>query len=154
MSDTTTTAPAHAPLAPELSDRGPEVAASLTRTLAILGASSVAIGGLAAVATPSPGVRAFGRQTAAWGAINLAIAGFGAWRAQAHPAVAAGLRRTLLFNAGLDVTYVATGAHIASHRTTFGGRIAPESARGHGLAVVGQGLALMVLDLTYARRLG
>jgi hypothetical protein len=56
-------------------------------------------------------------------------------------------------NAGLDVVYVAAGAHVAHHRTTFGDRVAPDAARGHGLAVVGQGLALMALDLTYAGRL-
>ena len=134
-------------------DPGPAVAASLTRTLAVLGASSVVIGGLVAVASSHPGRRAFGQQSAAWGAINLGIAGFGAWRSQAHPAQAAGLRRTLLVNAGLDVVYVAAGAHVAHHRTTFGDRVAPDAARGHGLAVVGQGLALMALDLTYAGRL-
>ena len=56
-------------------------------------------------------------------------------------------------NAGLDAVYVAAGAHIAHHRSTLSGRIVPEAARGNGLAVVGQGLALMALDLTYARRL-
>lgn len=134
-------------------DLGPEVAASLTRTLAVLGASSVVIGGLVAVASSHPGRRAFGQQSAAWGAINLGIAGFGAWRSRAHPAQAASLRRTLLVNAGLDVVYVAAGAHVAHHRTTFGDRVAPDAARGHGLAIVGQGLALMALDLTYAGRL-
>ena len=134
-------------------DPGPEAAASLTRVLAVLGASSVVIGGLVAVASSHPGRRAFGQQTAAWGAINLGIAGFGAWRSGSRPARAAGLRRTLLVNAGLDVVYVAAGAHVAHHRTTFGSRVDPAAARGHGLAVVGQGLALMALDLTYAARL-
>jgi hypothetical protein len=132
---------------------GPEVAASLTRTLAVLGASSVVVGGLVAVASSHPGRRAFGQQTAAWGAINVGIAGVGAWRSRAEPAPAASLRRTLRVNAGLDVVYVAAGAHVAFHRTTFASRVTPEAARGHGLAVVGQGLALMALDLTYARRL-
>ncbi len=143
--------PAASPAGPV--DPGPEVAASLTRTLAFLGASSVVVGGLAAVTSSRPGPRAFGQQSAAWGAINLGIAGFGAWRSRAHPPEAARLRRTLLVNAGLDAVYVAAGAHIAHHRSTLSGRIVPEAARGHGLAVVGQGLALMALDLTYARRL-
>jgi hypothetical protein len=146
--------PATATQAGALRDPGPEVAASLTRTLAVLGASSVVVGGLVAVAwRQHPGRRAFGQQTAAWGAINVGIAGVGAWRSRANPAQGASLRRTLLVNAGLDVVYVATGAHVAFHRTTFGGRVTPQAARGHGLAVVGQGLALMALDLTYARRL-
>ena len=140
--------------AAEPSDAGPQVAASLTRMLALLGTSSVAVGGLLAVSSPSPAVRAFGQQTAMWGAINTAIAGFGAWRSRTNPAEAAGLRRTLLVNAGLDVAYMAAGAHMAHHRSTFGGRISRDAARGHGLAVVVQGLGLMALDLTFARRLG
>ncbi len=140
--------------AAEPSDAGPEVAASLTRTLALFGASSVAVGGLLAATSPSAAVSAFGQQTAMWGAVNTAIAAFGAWRSRTNPAEAAGLRRTLLVNAGLDVGYVAAGAHLAHHRTTFGGRVGRDAARGHGLAVVVQGLGLMALDLTYARRLG
>ncbi len=147
-------APMHAPADAALDDRGPEVAASLTRTLAVFGASSVAVGGVLALTASSPTARAFGQQTAAWGAINVGIAGFGAWRAGRKPAEEAGLRRTLLVNAGLDVLYVAAGAHVAHHRTTLGGRLDPRAARGHGLAVVVQGLGLMALDLTYARRLG
>lgn len=151
MSSAPTHAPADADAA--LDDRGPEVAASLTRTLAVFGASSVAVGGVLALTAPSPTARAFGQQTAAWGAINTAIAGFGAWRSRTRPAEAAGLRRTLLVNAGLDVAYVAAGAHLAHHRSTLDGRVTADAARGHGLAVVVQGVGLMVLDLTYARRL-
>jgi hypothetical protein len=114
----------------------------------------VVIGGLMALTSSSPTGRAFGQQTAGWGTINTAIAGFGAWRSRTRPAEAAGLRRTLLVNAGLDVAYVAAGAHLAHHRSTLGGRVTADAARGHGLAVVVQGLGLMVLDLTYARRLG
>jgi hypothetical protein len=149
----TITEPTPVPPTTGTADPGPAVAASLTRTLAVLGASSVVGGGLVALVSSRPGPRAFGQQSAAWGAINLGIAGFGAWRARTHPAEAASLRRTLLVNAGLDVVYVAVGAHVAYHRSTFRGRIPPDAARGHGLAVVGQGLALMALDLTYARRL-
>jgi len=138
----------------EPADAAPDVAASLTRTLTVFGASSVVVGGLMALTSSSPTGRAFGQQTAAWGAINTAIAGVGAWRSRTRPAEAAGLRRTLLVNAGLDVAYVAAGAHLAHHRSTLGGRVTADAARGHGLAVVVQGLGLMVLDLTYARRLG
>jgi hypothetical protein len=143
--------PAASPAGPV--DPGPEVAGSLTRTLAVLGASSVVVGGAIALVSSSPGPRAFGQQSAAWGAINLGIAGFGAWRSRTRPAEAASLRRTLLVNAGLDVLYVAAGAHVAHHRSSVIGRIPPDAARGHGLAIVLQGLALMALDLTYARRL-
>jgi hypothetical protein len=150
---TTIPEPATAGPTADLADPGPAVAASLTRTLAVMGASSVLVGGLVALTSSHPGRRAFGRQTAGWGAINLGIAGVGAWRSRTHPAEGAALRRTLLVNAGLDTIYVAAGAHVAVHRTTLGGRITTDAARGHGLAVVGQGLALMALDVTYARRL-
>jgi hypothetical protein len=150
---TTITEPTACAQAADVPEVGPEVATSLTRTLAVLGASSLVVGGLMTGTSSRPGARALGQQTAAWGAINLGIAGFGAWRSRAHPAQALRLRRTLLVNAGLDVAYVAAGAHLAHHRTTFGGRITGDAARGHGLAVVGQGLALLALDLTHARRL-
>jgi hypothetical protein len=134
-------------------DDGPAVASHLTRTLTMFGGSSVVVGRALSGPSAGPTLRAFGRQTAAWGAINLAIAAVGAARARSHPAEATRLRRTLLINAGLDVGYVAAGAHVAHHRSSFGGRVSPEAARGHGLAVVTQGLGLMALDLYYARTL-
>lgn len=133
--------------------RGPEVAAALTRNLAVFGATSVAAGSALALTRRSATVVAFGQQSAMWGAINLAIAGVGHWRSRSHPAQAGPLRRTLLINAGLDVGYVAAGAHLAYHRSSLGGRLSPEDALGHGLAVVVQGIGLMQLDLLYARRL-
>ena len=154
-------APSHDPLPKtgspglpgSLTDNGPAVASDLTRTLTMFGGSSVIVGRALSGPSGGPTLQAFGRQTAAWGAINLAIAGVGAARARSHPAEATRLRRTLLINAGLDVGYVAAGAHVAHHRSTFGGRVSPEAARGHGLAVVTQGLGLMALDLYYARTL-
>lgn len=134
-------------------DNGPEVAARLTRALAIFGSASVVGGAALALGSGHPSVRAFGKQSVAWGAINLAIAGIGARRAAAHPATASRLRRTLLANAGLDVGYLALGAHIAYHRTTFGGRQSPEAALGNGLAIVDQALGLLALDLRHARHL-
>ncbi len=134
-------------------DNGPEVAGDLTRTLVAFGGASVLVGGVLAAVSDRPGPRAFGQQSAMWGAINLAIAGFGTWRARSRPAQAAELRRTLLVNAALDLGYIAAGAHVAHHRVTFGGRLAPEAARGHGAAIVVQGAGLMTLDLHHARRL-
>lgn len=134
-------------------DNGPEVAAQLTRALALFGSASVVGGAVLALGSGHPSVRAFGKQSVLWGAINLTIAGIGARRAAAHPATASRLRRTLLVNAGLDVGYLAFGAHIAYHRTTFGGRQPPEAALGNGLAIVDQSLGLLALDLLHARRL-
>ncbi|MGB7983312.1 MAG: hypothetical protein WCF36_21225 [Candidatus Nanopelagicales bacterium] len=156
---TTPGAPHRLSAAPEPSrsgssaERGPEVAAALTRTLTGFGAASVLGGGLLAAMSDRPTLRAFGQQNAMWGAINLAIAGVGVWRGRAHPAQADSLRRTLLINAGLDVGYISVGGHIAYHRVAFGGRLPPEAAQGHGLGVLVQGSGLLVLDLFYARRL-
>ena len=134
-------------------DPAERVVARLTRTLAGFGMASVASGALLAARAEGEGARAFGQQAAAWGAINLAIAGVSALRAGRAPADPERLRRTLLVNAALDVGYVAAGAHVAAHRTTFGGRVTPGAARGHGLAVVIQGLGLLVLDVRFAQAL-
>lgn len=129
------------------------VAARLTRALAGFGAASVLGGGIMAAASRHPTVRAFGQQTALWGAINLTIAGVGAVRARSHPAEATRLRRLLLINAACDIGYIAIGAHVAYHRPTFGRRLTPQAALGHGLAVIDQATGLLALDLINARRL-
>jgi hypothetical protein len=127
----------------------PVVAAQLTRRLTVLGATSTLVGlGL----TAAPSARAFGLQTAAWGVVDLAIAGVGAARSSTPP-TARRLRTVLLVNAALDVGYLAVGTQLAVRRPGFGGRLGPAAARGHGTAVVVQGLALLVLDLAHARRI-
>jgi hypothetical protein len=128
-----------------------QIATQLTRRLATAGAISV-LGGAVAAASGSEGRRAFGQQTAGWGAIDLLIAGVSAARGGPAPAPAA-LRRILLINAALDVGYIAAGAHLAVRRPTLGGRLTPASAAGHGAAVVVQGALLLVLDTVFARRL-
>lgn len=129
------------------------VASALTRTVAAFGSASVVSGALLAARSRDEGMRAFGRQTGAWGAINLAISGVGAVRSRRRAPDPVRLRRTLLVNAALDVGYVAAGAHVVYHATTFGGRVTPAAARGHGWAVVVQGVGLLALDLGFARRL-
>lgn len=125
-----------------------QVQGQLIRTLTALGGASVVVGGALAVAGRTPPVRAFGQQTAGWGAIDLVIAGLGALMPDSEPAR---LRRVLLVNAGLDVGYITAGARIALRRPTFGGKVTPGQSRGHGLAVVVQGAALLALDSFYAR---
>ena len=61
------------------------------------------------------------------------------------------LSKLLWINAGLDVLYVAAGAHIAVRKPNFGRRITADQAIGHGTAVVVQGAALLALDTTHAR---
>ena len=112
----------------------------VVRVLGRWAAGSVAVGSLL---TADPRTRGFGRQTAAWGAVDGIIALVGARRqAAGRTTGAARLRRVLLVNAGLDVGYVAAGAVLL--RTRW---------RGDGLAVVVQGAFLLWLDAASARRL-
>lgn len=109
--------------------------------LAVWAAGSTAVGAVLAL---RPATRGFGRQTAAWGLVDGAIAGVGVrGRRRKGPTDPARLRRLLLINAGLDVGYVAAGAWLVGH-----GRW-----RGDGWAVVLQGGFLLALDAVSARRL-
>lgn len=132
------------------SENASVVAARLVRTLAAVGGSSVLVGALAA-RSGSATVRAFGRQTAGWGAIDLAIAGIATLRPP--PASANKLRKVLVVNAGLDVGYILVGAHLMWHRPQFGGRITVDESLVHGVAIVIQGTALLMLDTVHARQL-
>ena len=109
---------------------------------------AVVVGGALAL---FPRTRAFGLQNLMWGAIDAGLAAF--TRRQRSVPKKRMLRRILLVNAALDVGYVATGAHLAARTPSFGGRLSRADARGHGLAIVIQGAALFVIDLTAARRL-
>lgn len=143
----------------------------VTRQLAAWAVGSIVAGGALAAtghATGSRAVRAFGAQTAAWGAVDLGIAVFGELRRRGRLATAedpygAGtleaerrqLRRVLLVNAGLDMGYLAAGAA----GMAWGLRRADGSERlpatvGHSAAVVGQGAFLLGFDTWHARALG
>lgn len=123
-----------------------DVEQRLTRVLGGWAAASAAVGvGLAL----RPATRAFGRQTALWGAVDGAIALVGARRRVSRgPTDPARLRRVLLANAGLDVGYVAGGAWLLRDGRWRGGRW-----KGDGAAVVVQGAFLLVLDSVAARAL-
>ena len=114
----------------------------VVRVLGRWAVGSVVIGGLLSA---DPRTRGFGRQTAAWGAVDGAIALVGALRSAAGRTTGAGrLRRVLLVNAWLDVGYLAAGAWL-TRRTRW---------RGDGVAVLVQGAFLLWLDASSARRLG
>ena len=105
----------------------------LTQVLGAWAAGSVLVGGALAL---DPRTRAFGRQTALWGAVDGAIAYVGVrGRARRGPTDLARLRRVLLVNAAADVGYLVTGAALL--RTRW---------RGDGAAVVVQAAFLLVLD--------
>ena len=114
----------------------------LVRTLGRWAVGSVVAGTLLSA---HPRTRGFGRQTAAGGAVDGAIALVGARRSAAgRTPEPARLRRVLLVNAGLDVGYLAAGAALV-RRPRW---------RGDGLAVLVQGAFLLALDTAAARRLG
>ena len=90
-----------------------------------------------------------------WNAVNLGIAGLGilSLRKQ-HPATESladaiqkhqAMKQTLLFNAGLDVAYVAGGLYLTERANSR-----PDEAdklRGYGKAVMAQGAFLLAFDL-------
>ncbi|NJN16828.1 MAG: hypothetical protein HC822_11455 [Oscillochloris sp.] len=108
---------------------------------------------------PRPFVRQFGAQAVAWGVIDvlLAIAGRrqALLRAEALATHARdeaearrdadNLRRILLFNAGLDLLYIAAGIWTARRYADNSGR------RGLGVGVLVQGAFLLIYDLLFAR---
>jgi peptidoglycan/LPS O-acetylase OafA/YrhL len=114
-------------------------AKGLTRTLATWSAASI-VGGVAVwAAGRSPQARAFGRQTLAWGAVDAAIAAFGASRPDPDPRR---LRRILLINCVADVGYLALAATAWRKGRT-----------GDGAAIAVQGAFLLALDSHYAYHL-
>jgi len=113
----------------------------LTAVLSGWAAGSVVLG---AVLAARPATRGFGRQTAAWGAVDGVIAAVGARnRRRRGPTDPARLRRVLLVNAGLDVGYLAAGAAL----------LRSDRWRGDGAAVLVQGAFLLLLDGTAAAAL-
>lgn len=126
------------------------VTTGLTATLGAFGLASIVGGTAMSLSGRGAGPAAFGQQSVAWGVVNTAIAGFGAWRSRRGAPDSHRLRTILLANAVLDVGYVTVGALIARQRITFGGRINPDAAVGHGTAVVVQGTGLLTLDLAAA----
>lgn len=135
-----------------------EIESALTGELAGWGLASTALGITLGLGTGGP-LRRFGRQTAMWGIVDLAIAGVGRIVSSRRGTLTqdevriqvARLRRLLWANAAADVVYVLGGTAIAvrgtSGRTTFGMGV------GDGVAIVMQGGFLLLLDVTYARKL-
>ena len=127
--------------------------------LALWGAGSVLAGSLLLAlvalrrAAGDPALlRHFAIQTAAWGAVDLAIA---AWAARGlalrDAAGAQQLDRILWLNLGLDVGYVGVGVTLA----LCGWRLARRAELvGAGLGVAVQGAALFLLDLVLVRQIG
>ncbi len=121
----------------------------------VWGAANVAAGAALLAASgraAHPGRRAFGIQAAAWGAVNVGIAGVALSRGTADSLATLGsalhaengLGDVLWLNLGLDAGYAAVGATlwIVASR----GVANPAAWRGHGQAVLLQGAVLFALD--------
>jgi len=113
--------------------------------------SNLVVGGIGMTQT-SGNVRYFHQMNAAWNTVNLAIAGFGYYglRNQSTSITLSetitefhNFEKILLFNAGLDVGYMAIGAYLWERG------IRTESARlkGYGQSMILQGGFLFVFDL-------
>jgi hypothetical protein len=99
----------------------------------------------------------FHQMNAGWGAVNLAIAGFGYWSVlRSDPAAMSlfnsvnehyGFQKTLLFNAGLDVGYMIGGAYLLERAKNTAPDKNPERLQGFGRSVVLQGAFLFLFDL-------
>ena len=130
---------------------------AVSRRLLVWSAISI-VAGLILTLAGGPFWRGFGVQAVAWGAIDAAIAAFGAWAlrrriaAQPDPPPEVErdeerrLSRLLRINGGLDVLYVTGGAAIAA---TLGQGNA--TWQGHGWGIVVQGLFLLFFDLLHAQ---
>ena len=96
--------------------------------------------------------RAFGVQSAGWGAVNVGLAAWGLLQGEPSPAERldaalqdeGGWAHLLLVNLGLNVGYAAVGGTLllAADRGLDGA----DAARGHGGALVLQGAGLFLLD--------
>lgn len=111
-------------------------------------------GGLALRANTTGTTRYFHEMNAIWNGVNLGIAAFGYFGAlrMGMPESAfglyeeqVGLDKTLLFNAGLDLAYVAGGLWMTERAKNIDDR--PDMWRGYGRAVMLQGAFLFAFDV-------
>ena len=118
------------------------------------GAASVGVGVAGRLGTDDRRWQGFHVMTAGWGAVDLALAVGGLWGSDIAGARGLGvaeslseqlwIERVLLFNAGLDVGYLALGAWLWER----GLRTGDERWVGFGQAVLIQGAFLLAFDLS------
>jgi hypothetical protein len=116
--------------------------------------ANLAIGAVG-MARTSGSTRAFHQMNLGWGAINLGLAASGYWTAMhADPSALNAwdsqqelirLRQIFLFNAGLDVGYMAAGAWMLERAKNTANNA--ERWRGFGRSIILQGAFLFVFDL-------
>lgn len=135
---------------------------TLTKTLVSWSVASIALGTSIALTghkLDKKAVTEFGRQTAAWGVVDLGIAGVGYLAQRRRGKLSEdqtqrqirNLRRLLVINSVADVGYMAGGITILKRslqkKSSF--RMGP----GDGSAIVIQGAFLLALDVSQAKRL-
>lgn len=107
-------------------------------------------GGIAAGQT-SGQTKAFHQMNMYWNSVNLVIAGFGYWQATKENAgtdfwstmdAQQSMEKILLFNAALDVAYIAGGMYLKER----GLRIDKEKFIGFGKSIILQGAFLLTFD--------
>ncbi len=116
--------------------------------------SNMALGGV--MATQTEGVNYyFHIGNISWNSVNLALAGLGYYTARKRPddASFSGLlklhedtKRSLLFNAGLDLAYITGGLWMANVANRFDN---PEMMEGFGVSFSMQGLFLFTFDVLF-----
>ena len=126
------------------------------------GTANVLTGGISAAVSENEQLRQFYLMNAGWGAINATLGYFGRRSALRDASASktareayADLRSTekiLLFNAGLDIGYVAAGAYLLE-RSRRPGSGTSERNKGWGQAIILQGAALCLFDLLTYRHL-
>lgn len=135
---------------------------TLTKTLLGWSAASMVLGTAIALAgkkRESKSLTEFGRQTAAWGAVDAVIAGAGLISQKRRGELteeqtqeqARKLHKLLVINTIADVGYVAGGVALVSRGSRKKSTL--RMGIGDGLAIVIQGAFLFVLDVSQASRL-
>lgn len=100
----------------------------------------------------------FHQMNLGWGAVNVALAGFGYYTAsKTDPATLDlyasmnaqhQLQKILLLNTGLDIGYMLGGAYLIEHSKNTALDKKPERLEGFGKSIILQGAFLFVFDLT------
>jgi hypothetical protein len=117
--------------------------------------SNMAVSGILLANTEGGVSKGFHQMNIGWNAVNLTIAGVGYLAAmKSNPATLDlfgtvnehyKLQRLFLFNAGLDVGYMAAGAYVMERSKSSTKN--PEQMKGFGQAIVVNGAFLFVFDL-------
>jgi len=143
-------------VAQTLSDSFDQEVAYRKTGMLILGSWAVANigGGLAFRSAADGSTRYFHEMNAIWNGVNLAIAGFGYYGAMKLASPSSGLallteqtsmNKVLLFNAGLDLAYIAGGFYLIERSKNVMKNI--DRLEGYGQSIIMQGSFLFAFDL-------